>query len=295
MLLSILIPAYNFPKGVSRILSQIFPLDTQRFEVLVLDDSTSNHVYDVCISYLNNGLMLKYRRNTPSLGAVNNWNKLLSIARGKYCLIMHHDDFPIQKDFISLIEKTLDSSTTYDVFVMNHAVINRNLNLVYGNISNTIRSFFSSKFPEYIIRRNYLGSMSTLVVKRSAYPLYCVDLCYLVDCELFHRLMTSNLNFCYLNNLTILTVIGEHQSITQSLAPNISEIIKRERCLIFNDHKFKEIWFNNKVLIYFEKLLWIFVFLIPKIFMMIGFKFGIWPFNSSIRNRLVKYYDRSEF
>lgn len=295
MLLSILIPAYNFPKGVSRILSQIFPLDTQRFEVLVLDDSTSNHVYDVCISYLNNGLMLKYYRNTPPLGAVNNWNKLLSIARGKYCLIMHHDDCPIQKDFISLIEKTLDSSTTYDVFVMGHAVINRNLNIVYGSISNTMRSFFSSKFPEYIIRRNYLGSMSTLVVKRSAYPLYCVDLCYLVDCELFHRLLTSNLSFCYLNNLTILTVIGEHQSITQFLAPNISNIIKRERSLIFSNNKLSEIWFNNKALISFEKLLWIFIFLIPKILMVIGFKFGIWPFNSSIRKRLVKYYDRSEF
>ncbi len=100
-ILSILIPAFNYPEGVSRILGGLDGHSATGVEILVGDDSSASGVESVAALARGRFEGLSYHRNEPSLGACGNWNDLLARAKGDYCLLLHHDEFPVAASFIT--------------------------------------------------------------------------------------------------------------------------------------------------------------------------------------------------
>lgn len=90
-LITVAIPAYNRPHLLSEALAS---LACQRgfddFEVVVCDDGglaeTQRVVEDSAL------LGVRFYRNASPLGAVENWNRCLRLARGQWVTLLHEDD-----------------------------------------------------------------------------------------------------------------------------------------------------------------------------------------------------------
>src|SRR6266446_10026845 len=93
-LLSILIPTYDYPEGVVRILRCLTPRLQDDVEIIISDDSPTSAVAESVAPFLDACDKIKYTHNARALGPCANWNALLERAAGEYCLLLHHDDIP---------------------------------------------------------------------------------------------------------------------------------------------------------------------------------------------------------
>lgn len=101
--LSVCIPAYNrlgYFREALRSVLDVPAATASRLEVVVSDDSTQGtmeEAWRVELAAANHGQGWKglsaYHRNTPPLGMAGNWNRCVELARGRYVLILHDDDF----------------------------------------------------------------------------------------------------------------------------------------------------------------------------------------------------------
>jgi glycosyltransferase involved in cell wall biosynthesis len=78
--------AHLLPECVDSILSQTY----EDFEVLIMDDCSPDNTPEVARSF--NDARVKHIRNEPNIGHLRNYNKGISLARGKYVWIISADD-----------------------------------------------------------------------------------------------------------------------------------------------------------------------------------------------------------
>lgn len=89
---SILIPAYK-AKFYKECLESIFALDYADYEIIVLNDCSPEPIKEITAEYKSP--LLRYYENEKNVGAkdlVDNWNKLLEMAKGDYVICMGDDD-----------------------------------------------------------------------------------------------------------------------------------------------------------------------------------------------------------
>jgi glycosyltransferase involved in cell wall biosynthesis len=87
---SFVVPCYKLahllPECVNSILSQSF----SDFEVLIMDDCSPDNTAEVAKSFQDP--RVKHIRNDPNLGHLRNYNKGISLARGRYIWLISADD-----------------------------------------------------------------------------------------------------------------------------------------------------------------------------------------------------------
>lgn len=89
---TIAIPSYKrrfLREAIESCLAQKYP----SFEIIVLDDASPENLWEICSSFRDN--RLKYFRNDINIGAervVDNWNKCLELALGRYFICIGDDD-----------------------------------------------------------------------------------------------------------------------------------------------------------------------------------------------------------
>lgn len=90
--LSVVIPAYNasrvLPEAIDSILGQSFG----DFEVIVIDDCSTDGTWDVIQDYARRDSRVLPHRNEKNLGIAGNRNKGVSLCRGKYLAWQDADD-----------------------------------------------------------------------------------------------------------------------------------------------------------------------------------------------------------
>jgi glycosyltransferase involved in cell wall biosynthesis len=90
-LVSFVVPCYKLahllPQCVNSILAQSF----QDFEILIMDNCSPDHTPEVATSF--NDPRVKHVRNEANLGHVRNFNKGITMARGKYVWLVSADDW----------------------------------------------------------------------------------------------------------------------------------------------------------------------------------------------------------
>lgn len=108
MLFTIGLPAYKaqfFRECLESILHQTF----EDFEVIILNDSSPEPIRDIVNGYSDRRIV--YTENKENVGAyhiVDNWNKILSMAKGGFFVMMGDDDVLLPnylQQFASLISK----------------------------------------------------------------------------------------------------------------------------------------------------------------------------------------------
>ena len=93
MLISICIPTFNRPDLLKQAVDSCLSQAYRPFELIIGDDSTNldTKAYVESLT-VDEGILLRYLRNDPSLGQSGNVNRLFDNARGEKLIILHDDD-----------------------------------------------------------------------------------------------------------------------------------------------------------------------------------------------------------
>ena len=231
-LLSILIPAYCYPEGVYRILSQLQPLPVGDIELIVFDDSPDHKVESVVKGFIESGMPVIYQHNLPSLGYADNWNALLDAARGEFCLLLHHDEFLLSEHFVKDLITALHQDSDEDVIMLDCVLIAPDSGRNRRHLPNWLRAFVVNRFPKYLFRRNVIGPTSVLVIRRSFYPRFDVRLRWLIDVDVYVRLLKLTKSLRLVPQIQIGSVLGRSDSITARLGSSISQIKHEEQAYL---------------------------------------------------------------
>ena len=228
-LLSVLIPAYNFPEGVGRALASMGPLRGRTdVEVVVSDDSTDMARAEA-IEQLTAGCDgVRYAHNRPPLGAARNWNHLLRQARGKYCLILHHDEYFESSSVLADILQVLAAPHAPDGVVL-PCKIDKGGRQLRRHMPTALSRWVVRRLPGYLLRRNVLGSPSVWVLRRSRYEPFDERLQWYVDVELYARVLARrSTRWVFLQGSGIVSDLSLETSITRTLKDGLVEVRRCE-------------------------------------------------------------------
>lgn len=231
--LSLLVPAFNSLEGFRRIVNSLKGHeDEQKLEILVSDDSTDDTVAAGICALCSVLPRASYRRNVPPLGAVHNWNSLLDEARGDYALLLHHDEAFCDA---AVLRKLLDelAGQRADVWILRcqvaegHCGDNGMLHFPAGLSASIV-----SRWPQYLLRRNLIGSPSALLVRRNLYARYDARFVWRVDVECYFRILIRGPRVRASGSCGIVSYGDTTNSITAKLRPQLHAIEDKERLLL---------------------------------------------------------------
>jgi hypothetical protein len=88
---SFVVPCYKLAHLLAECVNSILGQTYRDLEVLIMDDCSPDNTPEVARSFTDP--RVSYVRNEPNLGALRNYNKGISLARGKYIWLISADDY----------------------------------------------------------------------------------------------------------------------------------------------------------------------------------------------------------
>lgn len=104
---SIGLPVYNGEDFITGAIDSILNQTFQDFELLIVDNASTDRTREICNSYLSKDNRIKYYRNENNIGAAGNFNVAFEHAVGIYFKWAACDD-TIDKEFIAKCVAVLD-------------------------------------------------------------------------------------------------------------------------------------------------------------------------------------------
>jgi len=104
-ILSICIPAYNRPLWFRRGLRSMIESGLacqSKIEIVITDDSDDQACQAIAEEMLK-GWRWSYEHHSIALGMAQNWNRAISLAKGRYVMILHDDDFFVEGGICHLV------------------------------------------------------------------------------------------------------------------------------------------------------------------------------------------------
>ncbi len=90
---SVIIPNYNHARYLRRRIESVLGQTYQDFEVILLDDCSTDHSREILVSYADNP-KVRVEFNAENSGSVfKQWNKGVRLARGEYIWLAESDDY----------------------------------------------------------------------------------------------------------------------------------------------------------------------------------------------------------
>ncbi|MGB7727477.1 MAG: glycosyltransferase [Candidatus Acidiferrum sp.] len=109
-LVTFVVPCYKYAHLLGTCVSSILVQDYSNFEVLIMDNCSPDNTPEVAQSFQD--ARVKHIRNDSNLGAEQNFNKGLTLARGKYVWILSADDLlrgpSVLRRFVDVMEQNAD-------------------------------------------------------------------------------------------------------------------------------------------------------------------------------------------
>jgi hypothetical protein len=91
-LLSIGVPVYNGARHLRSALDSLLDQDVEDFELVILDNASSDSTPEICAEYVAKDTRVRYERNESNIGAAGNFNRVFELCRGRYFMWGSDDD-----------------------------------------------------------------------------------------------------------------------------------------------------------------------------------------------------------
>ena len=89
---SVCIPTYNGERYLRECLESILLQTRRDFEVLIVDDCSSDGTMNICVEYASQDPRFRIERNPRNLGLVSNWARCIDLARADWVKFVFQDD-----------------------------------------------------------------------------------------------------------------------------------------------------------------------------------------------------------
>ena len=244
-LISICIPTYNQVIHLRKLLETTFRQKEVSFEVIVSDDSSNKEVENLISEFNSQGKSIQYFKNSPSLGAPQNWNYAISLAKGDYIKIMHHDQwFEDDLALFKLLSKIIDNKNKFVFCAVK--------NYYQGKVSDLILTetqFTEIKQePEKLILANLIGGPTAIMYHKDANLEYDKNIIWLVDVEFYLQLFSKGFKVEYINEV-LYSSMTDFDSLTNDNLVN-SEKQLYEYSYLFNRYV-KKLPFHKRISYFF--------------------------------------------
>lgn len=225
-LLSVLVPTYEYLEGIRTIVARVVGPGEGAVELVIHDDSRNDQIQ----RFVESGEFrsVKYRRNVPALGSTRNWNSLLAVARGRYAILMHHDEWPLNEAFVSDVLQQLESSNWPDVLVLRCVTHNVTSGTVSMGNCGVLRELVAHWCPSYLLSRNVLGPPAVMVIRRERYEPYDERLKWLVDVENYWRILSRPGIRIAFGQAIVVSSTGLPTAITTSIRGSLEDVAAAE-------------------------------------------------------------------
>jgi glycosyltransferase involved in cell wall biosynthesis len=102
-LVSVCIPVYNGEKYIEQCINSVLSQNLKDFELLILDNCSLDSTA-VIIKNIKDE-RIRYIKNPNNIGSINNFNKCIELAVGKYFLLLPHDDMLLHRSLEKFVDK----------------------------------------------------------------------------------------------------------------------------------------------------------------------------------------------
>lgn len=237
-LISIIIPTYNAEDFIAKTINSILRQTYNYFEVLVLDDGSSDNTASLVkdIAKKDNRIKYFYQSNQ---GLAYSRNRLSQMASGEYIAFLDHDDEWLPEKLKIQI----------DLFKRRS-----NCALIYGNVLNVFSdgrnssTYFANRKPhrgkvfyEYLIEGNFVPQPSIILkteILREYLP-FNADFKIAVDWELLLRLARDH-SFDYVEEVVAIYNFHDNRATAKNPFLEIEEILSIMDYWYKNDPKLQQ-------------------------------------------------------
>lgn len=215
--LSICIPSYNSVELINRSVQSIINQSFDNFEIIISDDSTNEDVFDFYNSL--DDCRIIYYRHKSIINATENWNFALKKAKGRYKMLLHHDDYFINNFILEKFYNDFLNNGEMMVYFLKF-IVEGDFNKFYYNKFSMKQIF---KHPENLLYVNYFSTPSCLIVNQKVDLYYNEQLKWLVDVDFYSRLFKKFNKIKFISNTSIVIGKGDKR-ITNTISDK--EILK---------------------------------------------------------------------
>lgn len=120
---SVCIPVYNSEVFLGQAIESVLSQSFSDFELLVVDDASSDDSAKIALSYAQNDSRIRFSRNEQNIGMVANWNHCLSLSKGEYIRYLFCDDFMLEHDALARQVDRLDSCKSLSLVSSSRVVV----------------------------------------------------------------------------------------------------------------------------------------------------------------------------
>lgn len=113
-LVSIGLPVYNSEKYLDQCLTSLLNQDYPNFELIISDNASTDQTATICQKYYKQDSRIRYYHQRKNIGAINNFNFVLSKAKGKYFMWGGADDH-WHKHYLKYLVNFLTKNSQYDL------------------------------------------------------------------------------------------------------------------------------------------------------------------------------------
>lgn len=232
-LLSVLIPSFNSYQGVVTIVELL--KTRKEIEIIVSDDSTDIEISHLIKSYLSKigRSDIVYYKHKSTGNAVDNWNFLLSKVKGKFFVLVHHDETFTNTLFIDTIEKYQDS---IELMILPLKV--QHANGVYRSVKSLAQSLMIKLLRKSGLTLNFIGGPTALLIVKSRHiNFFNRNLVFYVDTEWYRRLFLDipiEVVMFY-SETSVISLITDF-SITKNILPSMGKVVASDIAILKKDY-----------------------------------------------------------
>jgi glycosyltransferase involved in cell wall biosynthesis len=202
-LVSICIPNYNGEKYLRESLDSALAQTYQNTEILVVDNGSTDESANITAEYARKDPRVRLVQNEKNFGAVQNFNRCVSLGRGEWIKFLFHDDI-LEPECIEKMIKA--NSRGMLMVVCDRDVIFDEASIDHKNLSDFIKSnnmfttfsgltsILPEMFCDALLKKwmvNFIGEPVAVLLHRSVFPKYGIfnqDLIQLTDLEYWARI-----------------------------------------------------------------------------------------------------------
>jgi len=137
-IVSVVIPAYNNIAYTTKTLASILTQNYRPLQIVLMDDNSPlplENMYEKFRIDSDPSVSWVFRRNEINLGPYWNLEAGLQLASGRYLIIMPHDDWFIDQNFVSSAVAALSEGSDRFVAIANSRIEHTQQNMMSGEIS----------------------------------------------------------------------------------------------------------------------------------------------------------------
>ena len=142
---SIVIPIYNTEKYLDKAIKSILNQTFKNFELILIDDCSSDRSYIICKNYADKDNRVKLLRNDINLGVAKTRNRALNNISGRYLTFLDSDDY-IE---VNLLEIAYNLLVNEKIDLLKYSCreeyVNENEEVVYSKICQVENCFLNDK------------------------------------------------------------------------------------------------------------------------------------------------------